>query len=99
MKKYTGIIFDFDGVLADSYQFNFIACKNAAERCGIAFNEMNYDYYFPPGTTLISGTNKLLADKSKEHLYDKYLQLKNLLIKDIQSKLRRLMVALILFIK
>jgi|GEM_PF-905805 len=74
--QFSTIIFDYDGVLADNHQFNFLACQVAAKACGVELTESEYLEYFYPGQYLIGGTQSLLAKYHKQNWVEKFIQIK-----------------------
>jgi beta-phosphoglucomutase len=75
MKDCKGILFDFDGVLGDTMQDNFLAWKNSMSNFEI---NINPEDYFPLEGMRVIDVAKTLAKKyGKEIDYEEAVKLKN----------------------
>lgn len=69
------IIFDYDGVLADSDPFNFHALQNAGKEMGITLSLAEYKKYFA-GKTLLDGTQEFFVEHGITDSSDRFIALK-----------------------
>lgn len=74
--KYQAVIWDYDGVLADSHLFNQNSCIEAAKACGILLTPKDYSKHFYPGVSLLQGAKSLLNLHKLEHKLDIFIEKK-----------------------
>lgn len=70
------IIFDYDGVMADSYKFHLNAVLETAKILHLPFSNHDYDKFYPRGCSLREGTSNYLKHLSRDHLFDEFIQIK-----------------------
>ncbi len=70
------IIFDFDGVIANSEPFNTFACLEAGKMCGINIERQVYMSYAPPGRSLKEIAEGLMSHYDRSELVDQFIQCK-----------------------
>ncbi len=75
LNNVKGIIFDYDGVIANSDVFNKKALIFAAKQVGLNFTEDDFKNYFA-GKTLYDGTKDFLVAYNKTEFYDDFIKAK-----------------------
>ena len=75
MNKIKALIFDYDGVIANSDPFNKKALKYAAESLDLTFNDNDFRNCFP-GRTLLEGAELFLRPLGKISQVEKFIKLK-----------------------
>lgn len=73
--KFKAIIFDFDGVIANSTNFNRDVISLITKELNIPFEKDDYEKYFV-GHTVFDATNNFLESKGMSYLYDECIELK-----------------------
>lgn len=69
------IIFDFDGVMADSHAFHAYALGQAAKHLNLPFSSKDHEQFFV-GKSLIQGTEEYLDYYSQSENFDQFINLK-----------------------
>lgn len=75
-KSYQAVIWDYDGVIVDSHEFNKYACIAAAKQCGISVSDDEYTRHFYHGVSLRQGATNLLTHFGKLPQLENYINAK-----------------------
>jgi beta-phosphoglucomutase len=73
LRNFSGIIFDYDGVIANSDIFNKKALIFAAQKANLTFSTIDFKKYFA-GKTLYDGTKDYLEAYNKGEEYKKFIK-------------------------
>ncbi len=81
------IIFDYDGVMADTEKFNTQKCLEAARICGIELSLAQYKEYAYPGASLSQIADSLSNHFNRPEFTKKFIEVKKSFDKDYETEI------------